>query len=94
MNDLISVRDFERKVMDLEGITFIVNAPASTKVPDYQYARKAAGNTSINEWLDQRIKPTLKDENNTQLEITILNGEHVQPNKRTNLNTLRDSYLK
>jgi predicted kinase len=91
MNDLISVREFERKVMDLEEITFIINEPAATKVPDYTYTRKAAGNTSINEWLEQRIKTTLKGNN---LEFTILNGEHVQPNKRTNLCTLRDSYSK
>jgi hypothetical protein len=83
----ISVREFETKVLELEEIIIRVRAPSGTKVEDYDYERKAAGNQSISDWLDGRIKPLIGDN-----EVDVLDGNYATPHGRTKLETLRASY--
>jgi hypothetical protein len=83
----ISVKEFETKVLELEEIIIRVRAPSGTKVEDYDYERKAAGNQSTSDWLDCRIKPLIGDH-----EVDVLDGNCATPHGRTKLETLRASY--
>ena len=85
----ISVSDFEAKVLAQEEIVIRIRAPAGTRVPDYTYERKAAGNQSTTDWLDGRIKPLIKG-----YEVTVIDGDYTAPHGRTRLDTLRSSYEK
>ena len=85
----ISVREFEKKVRELEEVSITVLAPSSTRVDDYEYQKKAAAGTSITDWVDTRIKPLLGD-----VEFSVINAEYVAetPHGRTKMETLRKSY--
>lgn len=86
---LISVREFERKVLELEEVSITIRAASSEQVPDYTYARKAAATMSITDWVDNRIKPNLQG-----LEFAVINSEYIAetPHGRTKMETLRSSY--
>jgi phage major head subunit gpT-like protein len=85
----IGVRDFEKKVRELEEISIVIHAPSSTKVEDYAYKKKAASTAFLSEWIDTRVKPALNGN-----EFSIINAEYVAdtPHGRTKLETLRSSY--
>lgn len=85
----ITVRELEAKVFALEEVVLVIRAPASALVNDYPYERKAAGTTSVSDYVEGRLKPCLGNN-----EYTIINGDHVSPHGRTKLSTLRDSYEK
>lgn len=85
----ITVREFEAKVLEREEIVVVVRANSSALVDDYDYERKAAGSTSVTDYVDGRLKPCVGG-----LEFTIINGDHTSPHGRTKLSTLRDSYEK
>lgn len=85
----ITVREFEAKVLTREEIVVVIRAPASTLVDDYEYERKAAGNTSVTDYIEVRLKPCLGEH-----EFTIVNGDYTNPHGRTKLSTLRESYEK
>lgn len=90
----ITVRELEERILELEEVVIRVRAPHHTLVNDYAgkdgtYERKAAGTTSVSDWLEQRIKPSLNG-----LECSVINGDYATPHGRTKLSTLRDSYEK
>jgi len=85
----ISVRDLEKRIFELEEVVLTIRAPSDAKVEDYCYERKAAGNTSVTDWLEGRVKPLLGG-----YEVSIINGDYASPHGRTKLSTLRDSYEK
>ena len=89
MEKLISVTEFEAKVLEKEEIVIRVRAPSNTQVSDYSYDRKAAGNSSITDWLEGRIKPLLNNN-----EVIVIAGDYATPHGRTKLDTLRSSYEK
>jgi hypothetical protein len=89
MKKSISVAEFEAKVLEKEEILIRVRAMSSTQVDDYNYDRKAAGNSSITDWLEGRIKPLLKNN-----EVAVIAGDYATPHGRTKLDTLRASYEK
>jgi len=85
----ITVRAFEEKIFELEQVVLTIRAPSGEMVEDYPYERKAAGNTSVSDWLEGRIKPLIG-----QKEVVITNGDYSVPHGRTKLSTLRDGYEK
>jgi hypothetical protein len=85
----ISVREFEEKVLKKEEVVVVIRAPSGAQVEDYEYERKAAGNTSVTDWIEQRIKPCISGH-----EFTIVSGDHTHPHGRTKLETLRNGYEK
>lgn len=89
MEKLISVTEFEAKVLEKEEIVIRIRAPSNTQVSDYSYDRKAAGNSSITDWLEGRIKPLLNNN-----EVIVIAGDYATPHGRTKLDTLRSSYEK
>ncbi|HKZ09962.1 MAG TPA: hypothetical protein VJL61_04535 [Rhodanobacteraceae bacterium] len=85
----ISVAEFEAKVLAKEEIVIKIRAPSGTKVDDYDYERKAAGNQSTTDWLDGRVKPLIDGH-----EVDVVGGDYAVPHGRTKLDTLRSSYEK
>lgn len=83
----ITAREFEEKVLAREEIVLILRVPVHTSVQDYPYERKAAGNSSVTDWIEQRIKPCIGGH-----EFTILSGDYASPHGRTKLDTLRNGY--
>jgi hypothetical protein len=89
MGKLISATEFEAKVLEKEEIVIKIRAPANTQVQDFTYDRKAAGTTSITDWLDGRIKPLLNKN-----EVVIIAGDYASPHGRTKIDTVRKGYEK
>lgn len=90
----ITVREFEAKVLELEEIVIRIRASQTDLVDDYAskdgpYVRKAAGTTSVTDWVEQRVKPCIGG-----LDFSIISGEYTNPHGRTKLSTLRGSYEK
>lgn len=90
----ITVRELEERILELEEVVVRIRAPHDALVNDYAgkdgaYERKAAGTTSVSDWLEQRIKPSLNG-----FEYSIINGDYSTPHGRTKLSTLRNSYEK
>jgi len=86
---MATVQALESKILELEEIVVKIRASSDTQVGDYNYERKAAGNATLTEWLEARIKPLVGDK-----EVVVINGDYVTPHGRTKLSTLRDSYSK
>ncbi|OEE65839.1 hypothetical protein A1OO_08505 [Enterovibrio norvegicus FF-33] len=84
----VSVADFEAKVLALEEVVIRVRAPRAAMVEDYNYARKAAGSSSVTEWLQNRIWPCIDG-----FEVEVIAGNHTAPHGRTKLDTLRATYV-
>ncbi len=79
--------EIEQEVYGLDQIRIVIRAPASTTLGDYRYARRAADNASISEWLDQRIKPILGIHT-----AVVIDGKGNIPHGRTRLSVVRESY--
>lgn len=89
MSEKITVRALEEKIFELEEVVVTIRAPSGQLVDDYEYERKAAGTSSVTDWLDGRVKPLLGGH-----EVVVINGDYATPHGRTKMSTLRDSYEK
>jgi hypothetical protein len=87
----MTVKDLEQEVYDLDEIRIVVRTSRDLDVGDYDYERKAADNTSITEWLDQRIYP-LFGQNRVRVEV--VDGYGALPHGRTRLSVVRGSYAR
>ena len=85
----VTVRELEAKILEREEIVVTIRASASAMVGDYPYERKAAGSTSVTDYIEGRLRPSIGNH-----EFVIINGDHTTPHGRTKLSTLRDSYEK
>lgn len=79
--------EIEQAVFELDEIRIVIRAGTNTQLGSYQYARKAAENASVAEWLEQRIKPITKGHG-----VVVIDGNGNVPHGRTRLSTLRASY--
>ncbi|MHB1702031.1 MAG: hypothetical protein ACYCSN_18250 [Acidobacteriaceae bacterium] len=89
MDKKISIAEFEAKVLELEEVVIRIRGGSGVQVSDYDYERKAAGNQSVSDWLEGRIKALIGD-----LEVTIVAGDYSAPHGRTKMETLRKGYEK
>lgn len=80
--------DLEQAILDLEEVRIVIRAPLNTQFGFYAYARKAAGTTSIAEWLEQRVLPITGGH-----PVAVVDGQGVSPNRRTRMSTIRASYV-
>lgn len=78
-------REFEDKFWDVEGIVIVLRCPEDTEVSDYTYERAASGNTTLSELRRGRLSAL-------EVPYVIHNGEAEEPNGRTKLETIRNSY--
>lgn len=85
----ITVRALEEKILEIEEIVICIRAPSTDLVDDYVFERKAAGTSSVTDWLDGRVRPLLSGK-----EVVVINGDYSSPHGRTKLNTLRSGYEK
>lgn len=81
--------EIEQAVFDLEEVRIVIRGDRRADFPDYDYDRKAAGNSSIADWLDQRIKPLIGDHH-----VVVIDGTGALPHGRTRMDTLRESYIR
>ena len=82
------IRDIEDDVYDLDEVRIVVRAERTMDVGDYTYERKAADNTSISEWLEQRIYPLFQE----RVRVEVVDGYGALPHGRTRLGLVRESY--
>jgi len=80
-------REIEARIFELEEIVVVIRAPANLELGDYNFQRKAAGNTSVTEWIDARLAPAING-----CEFRIVGGNFTAPHGRTRLDTLRAGY--
>ncbi len=85
----VTATDLERQIFELEEIRVVIRSKKNTEFDAYEYSRKAAINTSITEWYNTRLKPLLGD-----YEADIIDGNGNNPHGRTNIENVRNSYIK
>jgi len=83
------VAELEDEVYNLDEIRIVIRASRKLEIGDYQYERKAADNTSITEWLEQRIYPLLGSE---RVRVEVIDGYGGLPHGRTKLGSVRATY--
>ena len=81
------VGEFEQAVFELESIVIRIRASRREEVKDYNYQRSAGGETTVTEWLKNRIHSKLNN-----LDVSVIDGNHQEPHGRTRLRILRGSY--
>ncbi len=81
--------EIEQAVFELEEVRIVIRAPIKARLGDFSYSRQAANNASIAEWLNQRIKPLILDHS-----VVVVDGTGILRNGRTNMATLRQSYVR
>ena len=79
--------EFEQAVFELEGIVIRIRASRTEEVGDYTYQRSASDETSITEWMKNRIYPKLG-----KLGVCVIDGNYQEPHGLTRLRVLRSSY--
>ena len=84
----ISTTDLERQIFEKEEIRVVIRAPKNAEFDPYTYDRKAASNTSITDWCNNRLKPILGDE----YDADIIDGYGNNPHGRTKIEKVRNSY--
>lgn len=82
-------RELEQIIYELEEVRVVIRAPTNAEIGVYPYSRKAAGNASITEWLQQRVAPA-----SLGYEVAVIDGGGAIPHGRTKMETLRASYIR
>lgn len=83
----MKVQDFETAVSKREGILIRVRASVMTEVDDYNYQNQASAETSVTEWLNNRIRHRLHG-----YDVSVIDGNGREVHGLTKLKNLRDTY--
>lgn len=85
----IPVRDFEKAVQEIEGISIVVLAPSSALVDEYRYKNRDDAKSSLSDWLKRRVNPSIKG-----FECSLVSPDNLvsTPHGRTSLGNLRARY--
>ncbi|TCS75384.1 hypothetical protein [Pectinatus cerevisiiphilus] len=83
----VSATELERQIFSMEEIKVVIRSKRNRQFNEYNYQRKAAGTTSISEWLETRLAPILEGN-----EVEIIKGDGTSPHGRTNVENVRSSY--
>ena len=75
-----TVREFETVVYGIEGIRIIVRANQEELVEPYNYQIAAPQHWTINEWLDNRVRPCIGE-----YDISVTDGNGNDPHRLTQL---------
>ena len=82
--------EIEEAVFELEEVRLVIRVDAKANFPnDYNYVRASSGATTVNEWLNARVKPVLAG----QAVAIVIDGNGKVPHGRTKMSTIRDSYV-
>lgn len=79
--------EIEEAVFALEEVRIVIRCNPRADLGDYQYTRRAAGNSSVTEWLEQRIVPIVDGH-----QVVVINGQGEIPHGRTRMERLRSTY--
>lgn len=83
----MNISAFETAVWEKEGVRIVIRANRNDGVADYDSINRAAANSTISSWLDNRVRPKINDR-----EVTVIDGRGQIPNGKTKMSTLRNSY--
>ncbi len=83
----MTVKEFEAKVWNVEGIRIIVRASEDAEVADYNYSNQRAGNDSLTKLRKHRLADCLGEH-----EVVVIGAGGGPVHGRTLLRTLRASY--
>ena len=86
-DDKISATDLESEIFEKEEIRVVIRCPKNEQFSDYNYERKSAATTSINDWYNKRLKPILGE-----YDADIIDGYGTHPHGRTGIENVRTSY--
>ena len=86
----ITIKEFERKVLEKEGIVIVVRGPSKQLVYDYNYQRRMSDNSDILTFIKRRLKPSA----GVFFEIVIFDGDQNIPHGSRRLGSIRKSYQK
>ena len=81
------VKDFERRVFEVENIRLVIRANRDDVVGDIDWSEPSDGNWSKNDWFTRRIAPLTRG-----FETAVINGKGDIVHGRTRLRTLRNTY--
>lgn len=84
----ISATDLERQIFEKEEIRVVIRVRKNEEFEEYAYDRKAASNTSMTDWYNNRLKPILGD----KYDADIIDGYGNNPHGRTKFEKVRNSY--
>lgn len=84
----ISARELEQQILDKDEIRVVIRAPKDEKFDKYEFSRRASGNSSVNDWKENRIKPLIGDR-----EVEIIDGNGGTPHGKTKIEKIRNSYV-
>lgn len=88
-----TIKEFEKKVFNVEGIRIVVRGHANAKVAEYNYSNKLADNKTLTEFRNSRLAPCLQSETGNYT-VAIIKGNGSLPPAHTTLGTVRASYNK
>jgi len=83
----MNVITFEEKVWEVDQIRVVIRASWNTEIGDFDWKNKAADNSSVTNWLNNRIFPKIAN-----LSAIVIEGTGQQPHGRKSLEKVRNSY--
>ena len=95
INDLITAKEFETKVLKQEEILLFLRCSEGYLVKDYDYDRKVSDKVNISNFIKNRILDKIDKIDN--IEIEIIGGHsfgYRKPLPQTTIGKLRKSYEK
>lgn len=88
-----TIKTFEKKVFDVEGIRIVVRGPANGKVEAYGYSNRLADNKTLSEFRKTRLA-SCSNSVPEGYEVAVIKGDGSLPRAQTTLGTVRSSYKK
>lgn len=85
----VAATELERQIFETEEIRVVIRSKRGDLFDEYPYVRKAATSTSITEWYNTRLKPLIGAE-----DADVIDGNGTNPHGRSNIETVRNSYVK
>ena len=85
---MFTAMEIERKIKDIENITVVIRAKSDKRqFNDYSYERKFAGNLTMDDWVNNRLKKSI---GNTQFEI--IRGDGTNAPLTMTMDSVRNCY--
>lgn len=81
------VWEFEKNVWEVEGIRIIIRADSKEKLGDFDWKNAAAGNSTVADWLKNRISPRING-----FSVAVIGGDGEEVHKGKLLERVRNSY--
>lgn len=89
MNKRVTVREFEKQVLELEGIPIVLFAASDARVDEYSYKNREDAKSTVSAWMKRRIQTKLYG-----MEFALLGSDYRigTPHGGTQMGKLRARY--